>query len=679
MPDIFLSYNREDQAAARRFAEAFKAQGFDVWWDSALRSGETYDQVTEKALREAKAVVVLWSKKSVQSNWVRAEASIGQEHKHLAPVKIEACDLPVMFRLVQTAELSHWKGEAKDPAWLAFLSDVRRLVESDGLAPSSETRPAQPPPVVRPAQKPLLKRPAVLGGIAAAGVALIAAVALFAMGPQAGQTTTSTNQRTAFFGFTAGSSDPLASEIATNATEETFAALGVLQIESAASGDTQDVALSGQLDKAAALGARYALGGDVRVSGDEVTVNIRLDDVGTRATLWRETLTGGAAERESLPVLAASRASTVLQCLISVRPDMVREDASALALVIRACQFINLTDRQYVALWRDAEQVAPNSSYVQNRIARGWWNQSRGASDAERPAMLQEARAAAERMLVLKPTSQSARVLLAVSDIASDRPLADFVAVVTAAFQEADASGDRSGMDSIATTRMLAFNMVGRSAEATRLGRSDSAAYPFDATVQSVYGRSLWFAGQTLEARTVLDAGISRLTFSDSWSIRAGMAIADGEDIAPILAAAPRAVSVETVACFKDVARAARATDASVRAAGASRLLGCVRAGNILPRYAIGTLNLLGQVDAAYTMIGPLLKRSNPNGLLTTGGYMLAPMTRPMRADPRFLPLMRETGIYQYWLDTRTQPDMCETPEERAFEVCVALRKDQGK
>ena len=72
MPDIFLSYNREDQAVARRFAEAFAAAGFDVWWDTTLRAGEAYDQVTEKALKTAKAVVVLWSKQSVESRWVRA-------------------------------------------------------------------------------------------------------------------------------------------------------------------------------------------------------------------------------------------------------------------------------------------------------------------------------------------------------------------------------------------------------------------------------------------------------------------------------------------------------------------------------------------------------------------------------------------------------------------------------
>ena len=42
MTDIFLSYNREDQACAKVFAEAFAAQGFKVWWDVGLRTGEAY-------------------------------------------------------------------------------------------------------------------------------------------------------------------------------------------------------------------------------------------------------------------------------------------------------------------------------------------------------------------------------------------------------------------------------------------------------------------------------------------------------------------------------------------------------------------------------------------------------------------------------------------------------------
>src|SRR6478736_4112029 len=114
MPDIFLSYNRDDQAAARRFAEAFSHEGFDVWWDVTLRSGEAYDQVTENALKSAKAVVVLWSTRSVASRWVRAEATLADRNRTLVPVMIETCERPIMFELTQTAELSRWGGEAND-------------------------------------------------------------------------------------------------------------------------------------------------------------------------------------------------------------------------------------------------------------------------------------------------------------------------------------------------------------------------------------------------------------------------------------------------------------------------------------------------------------------------------------------------------------------------------------
>jgi len=137
-PDIFLSYNREDAAMARHFAEGFEAAGFEVWWDQALRSGEAYDEVTEAALRGAKAVVVLWSPRSVTSRWVRAEATIGERNGTLVPVKIEPCDLPVMFELTQTADLCHWRGAEDDKEWLAFLGDVRRMV---GKKPEAKVAP----------------------------------------------------------------------------------------------------------------------------------------------------------------------------------------------------------------------------------------------------------------------------------------------------------------------------------------------------------------------------------------------------------------------------------------------------------------------------------------------------------------------------------------------------------
>jgi hypothetical protein len=43
--DIFLSYNRDDQARAKLFAEAFEHAGLKVWWDTALSRGEAFDHV----------------------------------------------------------------------------------------------------------------------------------------------------------------------------------------------------------------------------------------------------------------------------------------------------------------------------------------------------------------------------------------------------------------------------------------------------------------------------------------------------------------------------------------------------------------------------------------------------------------------------------------------------------
>jgi adenylate cyclase len=150
MSDVFISYAHDDRATARRFADALEAEGLSVWWDDSLRSGDAYDQVIEQALRDAGSVVVLWSRKSVESRWVRAEATLADRNGTLAPAMVEPCERPIMFELTHTADLSGWLGDPGEAAWCAFVADVKRLVEKRGpspSAPSSPARaPAEPPP-----------------------------------------------------------------------------------------------------------------------------------------------------------------------------------------------------------------------------------------------------------------------------------------------------------------------------------------------------------------------------------------------------------------------------------------------------------------------------------------------------------------------------------------------------
>jgi TolB-like protein/Tfp pilus assembly protein PilF len=146
LPDIFLSYGHGDEATARRFADSFEREGFSVWWDASLRSGDAFDATIEAALRSAKAVVVLWSAISVQSRWVRAEATLADRNKTLMPVMIELCDRPIMFELMHTTDLSHWNGDPNDLVWQTYLSGLRRLVEAGGRSLDSSAENRQPIP-----------------------------------------------------------------------------------------------------------------------------------------------------------------------------------------------------------------------------------------------------------------------------------------------------------------------------------------------------------------------------------------------------------------------------------------------------------------------------------------------------------------------------------------------------
>ena len=265
LSDIFLSYNREDSDTARRFAEGLEREGFSVWWDQTLRSGEAYDEVTEAALKSAKAVVVLWSPRSVVSRWVRAEATIADRNKTLVPVMIEPCERPIMFELTQTAELGHWRGEANDKAWLALVGDVQRFVGREIAAPIASLPPEPAPP-----------SPGERGGAPSLAV----------------------------LPFTNRSGLPEDEVFAIGMVEDVIDALSqgvnVRVLSSSATarfaaGATPDVAALGQQ-----LGVRYLLEGNVRRVGESLRVTAQLVEAAGGEILWTQKFDQPLAELAAL-------------------------------------------------------------------------------------------------------------------------------------------------------------------------------------------------------------------------------------------------------------------------------------------------------------------------------------------------------------------------------------------
>jgi hypothetical protein len=92
------------------------------------KAGEHFDDVIEKALNEAKCVIVVWSNLSVQSQYVRAEATYALDRGKLAPVAIESVNLPLRFKGVHTPNLLGWDGSRDASKFRKLVDDISAIL-----------------------------------------------------------------------------------------------------------------------------------------------------------------------------------------------------------------------------------------------------------------------------------------------------------------------------------------------------------------------------------------------------------------------------------------------------------------------------------------------------------------------------------------------------------------------
>jgi tetratricopeptide (TPR) repeat protein len=138
---VFLSYDREDEERGIRIARALEKAGHSVWWDQRIQSGAQYAREIDEALRRSEAVVVLWSRKSIDSVWVRDEAAAGRDAGKLVPARIDEVEPPLGFRQFQTTDLTRWKGRAPSREFAELLDAIKSLAGAEGPAPAMAAGP----------------------------------------------------------------------------------------------------------------------------------------------------------------------------------------------------------------------------------------------------------------------------------------------------------------------------------------------------------------------------------------------------------------------------------------------------------------------------------------------------------------------------------------------------------
>ncbi len=154
MADIFISYSKVDRDLTERLAKELEAKGYTVWWDTALVAGQSFRDAIKDELEQARAVIVVWTRGSIKSDWVVSEAERARALRKLVQLRskdVAPTEIPQPFDVLHTELVTN---EAAITAALAKL----------GLAPQS------------PEQKPATAAARLPSWIAAVAVAVALAV-----------------------------------------------------------------------------------------------------------------------------------------------------------------------------------------------------------------------------------------------------------------------------------------------------------------------------------------------------------------------------------------------------------------------------------------------------------------------------------------------------------------------
>jgi len=134
MSQVFISYARSTANEAQQIAAAVRSLGYAVWRDDELPPHRDYTEVIEERLREAEAVVVVWSAEAVKSQWVRAEANVAREAGTLVQLRVDGATPPLPFNQIQCADLSQWSGQRSHPEWRKVADSITALIGREAAA-----------------------------------------------------------------------------------------------------------------------------------------------------------------------------------------------------------------------------------------------------------------------------------------------------------------------------------------------------------------------------------------------------------------------------------------------------------------------------------------------------------------------------------------------------------------
>ena len=621
MTRVFLSYDRDDATKARSIADILEKGGHEVWWDRHIRGGSQYSKEIEQALANAEAVVVLWSRSSVDSAWVRDEAAAGRDSGRLVPVLIDGVQAPLGFRQYQAIDLSRWKGRGKASEQAELVNAVRTLGGQAAVAPAraqDERRSSSRLPT------------AMVVGLLAA---LVVAIGLWLWTPW------DRGPGVPVVAVAPASSTPEAEGLAADLLTQ----LGSLQAADADALQLVDRGSSSKPD------LTFKIAGS---AGAEPSASLSLVDSSDGALLWSRDFKPPSAKIADLRQQVAYTAARVLECATEGLSAELKQQT--LKLYLAGCAVLH-------SLWeddpRDLIQYFKKVTEQAPEFAGGWEKRLLAELEVvqnpndQTPADSETLRRSIVRARQINP--DMAEAYLAEAWLQNPRPIITWMKL-------AEKAVERNPNNAIALVeRARGYQHVGRMRDAIADTKRAVQIDPLSPGARDALATSFTYAGQietgfkVLEEAERLWPGASNLLAA---RYRFHLRYGDPKEAMEILKSgamtAPAAPMQES---FLE-ARIARTPAAIDRAIAHARGL-YVQYPYSLPHY----MQTLAEFDRHETLAQTLLQ-SDPTQAPGIIEILFRPAFRKLWADERFMPIAQRYGLIDYWRESGIWPDFCIEP-----------------